>query len=260
MERLNLALDVPVCRAGTRMDKSLEDVGNRTYHEAQSHMELLPNYYRWVYGKFAGVLKGRVVELGCGAGLGIASYLSRVDHVHAIDFNDELIQRVRQQFTSDKVTAVQADLLGDWAALNNVVVDAVVMMDVLEHFEDDRTLMRRAAGLICPGGYIVVKVPANKELFSSMDQASGHYRRYDPEDLLALAGNMRLNVKSIRHINPIGALVYRLRNRQKTNFSRTFKPHQLRAINAALPFLSLFDTLSSSYGLSLVAVFQKPER
>lgn len=242
------------------MERSVEEVGNRTYHEAQSHMELLPNYYRWVYGKFAGVLKGRIVELGSGAGLGIATYLSRVDHVHAVDFNDELIQRVRQRFAPDKVTPVQADLLGDWGTLTNVVADAVVMMDVLEHFEDDKTLMRRAMDLVGPGGYVIVKVPANRRLFSTMDQASGHYRRYDPDDLLALAGDVGLRVESIRHINPVGVLGYLFRKGHKTNFSRTFKPYQLRAINALLPVISLFDAVSTRYGLSLIAIFRKSGR
>jgi len=92
-----------------------------------------------------------------------------------------------------------------------------------------------------------VKVPANKKLFSAMDQASGHFRRYDPEDLGKLARRTELEAVELRYINAVGALVYRLRNKKQTNFSRTFQPRQLRTINAALPILSALDSLCSRF-------------
>ena len=160
---------------------------NRTYHEAQSSMELLPNYYKWTYGKFRRYITGDVVELGCGSGTGIRCYLERAHHVYAVDHNDELLMRISQSFDTSKVTPIKADLMDDWHELKGIEADIVILMDVLEHFRDDEDFLQKAAALLKPGGKIAIKVPAQSALYSSIDEASGHFRRYDPEDLRRLA-------------------------------------------------------------------------
>ena len=62
---------------------------------------------------------------------------------------------------------------------------------------------------------------------------------------------------SLRKMNPVGALAYRLKSGKNTNFSRTFSVRQLRMINASLPLLSWFDYLPLVGGLSLAGVFRK---
>lgn len=56
--------------------------------------------------------------------------------------------------------------------------DTIAYIDVLEHIEDDRGEMARAANLLRPGGHMVVLSPAHPFLFSPFDKAIGHYRRY----------------------------------------------------------------------------------
>ena len=65
----------------------------------------------------------------------------------------------------------------------------VMMLDVLEHVEDDLGFLREYRPL--PGGYMLVSAPAFMRLWSDHDEACGHYRRYrlqDLEHLLGLAG------------------------------------------------------------------------
>lgn len=231
--------------------------GNRTYHEAQSHMELLPNYYRWTYGKFEPYLRGDVVELGCGSGIGIAAYLENVDRVYAVDYNADLVARARVRLASSKVVPILADLAGDWQELEGVKADAVVMMDVLEHFQYDRLVLRKAGALVKTRGHLLVKVPAQRALFSSLDSASGHFRRYDEADLVRTVTEAGFEPLVLRHINKLGAMVYRMRGKRGTNFSRTFSPLQLRAINALMPIVSWLDCIALGRGLSLVGVFRK---
>jgi 2-polyprenyl-3-methyl-5-hydroxy-6-metoxy-1,4-benzoquinol methylase/putative flippase GtrA len=237
--------------------RSEVESGNRTYHRAQEQMELLPNYYEWTYRDFRSYLHGLVVELGCGAGMGVATYIGQASRVYAVDYNDELMRRVARRFPSPKVVPIRVDLSGSWEALGDVAAHAVVMMDVLEHFADDQAVAEKAWKLLVPGGHLLVKVPAQRSMFSNMDRASGHFRRYDAADLRALMDAAGFDPVSVREINPIGALVYRLKNRTNTNFSRTFSPRQLWIINALLPFLRWFDVLPFG-GLSLTGVFRKP--
>ena len=90
-----------------------------------------------------------------------------------------------------------------------------------------------------------------------MDQASGHFRRYDVDDLRKLSEESGLSLVFIKHINPVGAFVYKLKNKKNTNLSKTFSPRQLKIINVLLPMLRIGDIFSFIPGLSLVAVMKK---
>ena len=229
---------------------------NRTYHVAQDSMALLPNYYRWSYSVFGRFLRGKVVELGSGSGLGIPAYVDRVDHVTAVDHDRACLGRIRTAWPEDKVTTLQADLIGDWRELQGIQADSVLMMDVIEHFADDETLLRKSAALLNSGGHLLVKVPAQSALYSAMDEASGHYRRYDADQLRQLAINAGLEIVSLTSMNRLGAIAYRTRRKRRSNFSRSFSPAQLRAINWALPLVRLGDVVPGLPGLSLVGVFR----
>lgn len=230
---------------------------NRTYHVAQSHMELLPNYYRWTYGIFRPWLQGTVVELGCGAGLGFPAYVDRASRIIAVDHDDELLVRARA--VSSKVEVLKADLLQpQWREFDGLSVDSVLMMDVLEHFADDLAFLTAARDIVAPGGHLLIKVPAGAARYSPMDEASGHYRRYDPETLRALAAKLGLDVVKLYPINRMGGLAYRLKNNARSNFSRSFSRWQLQLINVGLPLIRLGDMLPVSEGLSLAAVLRKP--
>ena len=229
---------------------------NRTYHEAQSQMELLPNYYAWTYGVFLPYIHGTVVELGSGAGLGIAHYIQHTKKVYAVDFNGELLSRARALLPGDRLQTIQADLTDDWDELAHIKADAIIMMDVVEHFADDTNLIAKAAALLKPGGHMLIKVPANRSLYSPMDEASGHYRRYNREDFKKLADKARLKIERISPVNRAGALAYRFKNKQSTNFSKSFSPSQLKLINTLLPMVRLFDKIPGLPGLSLVAVLK----
>ena len=56
--------------------------------------------------------------------------------------------------------------------------DLVLMMDVLEHVDDDRQLVRHYAGKVPKGAHFVVTVPAFQFLWSGHDVFLEHKRRY----------------------------------------------------------------------------------
>jgi hypothetical protein len=63
----------------------------------------------------------------------------------------------------------------------------VLMLDVLEHMEDDRGALRdTVSSFLAPGGWLLVSVPAGQILFSRHDELLGHKRRYTPARLRAL--------------------------------------------------------------------------
>ena len=56
--------------------------------------------------------------------------------------------------------------------------DSIIYIDVLEHIEDDKTEMARAAARLSPGGHLIVLAPAHAFLYTPFDAAIGHFRRY----------------------------------------------------------------------------------
>ena len=156
---------------------------NVFYDEAQDRMMLLPNYYRWIFSAFSGYIKGNILEIGAGAGHFMPCYLKNADHVYALDHNPRLTHHIEKRFGSVKVSAITADLRSDIGALTYGEMNVVIALDVFEHFDDDAALVVRTAEWLATGGYLLVKVPAQSDLFGDTDRASGHFRRYDPEIL-----------------------------------------------------------------------------
>ncbi|MFS8585198.1 MAG: methyltransferase domain-containing protein [Acidimicrobiia bacterium] len=65
--------------------------------------------------------------------------------------------------------------------------DLVLLLDVLEHIDDDAGFLDRSVlPHLAEGALVVVSVPAYQRLFSSHDEALDHRRRYSPGRLRAL--------------------------------------------------------------------------
>lgn len=71
--------------------------------------------------------------------------------------------------------------------VNDDVMEQVLLLDVLEHIEDDRSFLDLLHKKIKMGGYCIITVPAFMCLWSSEDDAAGHFRRYRMSQLCQLA-------------------------------------------------------------------------
>jgi SAM-dependent methyltransferase len=65
--------------------------------------------------------------------------------------------------------------------------DVLLLMDVLEHIEDEVAFLEAVQAHLKPGGFLVIAVPARQHLFSSYDKAAGHLRRYSAQALRSVA-------------------------------------------------------------------------
>lgn len=141
------------------------------------------NYTRWIHAQLAPHLGPTVLEVGCGTGTLSGLLAAASERVLAVDGDPAYVaaaERRLQGVTQAEVRHADATRLelGE-------TFDTVVMLDVLEHIEDDVALLARLRGFLRPGGRLVVKVPAGPRLYSSIDQVVGHHRRYSGEGLRA---------------------------------------------------------------------------
>lgn len=135
--------------------------------------------------------------------------------------------------------------------------DTIIYIDVLEHIEDDRAELERAAAHLHPGGHLIVISPAHQWLFTPFDEAIGHYRRYNRPALLAIAPKA-LDVERIKYLDSIG-LAASIANRL---FLRQSMPTraQLRMWDTwMIPASRIVDKFLLFFaGKSIVAIWRKP--
>jgi SAM-dependent methyltransferase len=61
-----------------------------------------------------------------------------------------------------------------------------LVLDVLEHVEDDAGLLASLGGLTRPGGHLLISVPGWPALYGTHDRQLRHHRRYLPRRAMGL--------------------------------------------------------------------------
>lgn len=93
-------------------------------------------------------------------------------------------------YTPDEILPTKNQVIEKMDLLPARIENAiVVMMDVLEHLEEDHRMLRDIREKAKGENYFFITVPAFKDLWSGHDVYLGHYRRYTKKTLSALLLN-----------------------------------------------------------------------
>lgn len=211
---------------------------------------------KWIFDRIRRVIgpPATVLEVGCGTG-NVSSFLAQKGYaVIGCEYFSEAIHQAWPGFLK-----VQGDAHN--LPFEGKSFDIVGLFDVIEHFQDDSTLLKEAVRVVRKGGIIVVTVPARQELWSWFDENSLHKRRYAKEMLQRVFLQSALKPLSLEYMFMIlyPLLKYTRRNKggEKDN---PFKINRL----ANTLLRSIFDTerrisqhLSLPIGTSLIGVARK---
>jgi SAM-dependent methyltransferase len=63
--------------------------------------------------------------------------------------------------------------------------DLVCALDILEHVVDDTSALSELARVAAPGATLLLSVPLHPEAWTPFDEFVGHYRRYEPQQIVA---------------------------------------------------------------------------
>jgi SAM-dependent methyltransferase len=149
-------------------------------------------------------------------------------------------------------------------------VDAVMLLDVLEHIEEDQKFLIDLISKMKPGAVLAITVPAMKSLWSGWDPLVGHHRRYGKKDLSKLFQTFGkdFEVEEFRYIfwELIPLAIHRKWKLRDSVFAQVDPlkesevPHLSPLVNGMLYFISSIGLTISRwmpFGTTLVLVGKK---
>jgi SAM-dependent methyltransferase len=144
-----------------------------------------------------------LLEAGCSSGYLLAELLE--DWPESLVIGSDFIEGplLRLAARLPQLPLLRFDLVQ--CPLPEASVDAVVLLNVLEHIEDDRAAVAQVFRMLKPGGVAVIEVPAGPELYDAYDKHLQHFRRYRLRDLCALLQHAGFTVIDRSHL---GCFVY----------------------------------------------------
>jgi SAM-dependent methyltransferase len=121
---------------------------------------------------------GRMLDLGCGTG-GILRDWMGTHRCVGVDRSALALQICSRRGFD---VLARADL--NHMPFGDDRFDAVLLVDVIEHLEDDVGFLDQAKRLVAPGGRMIVSAPAFQLLWSQHDVTFEHHRRYSVSQLV----------------------------------------------------------------------------
>jgi SAM-dependent methyltransferase len=167
-------------------------------------LESVVNYHSWLTSLAAPFLGDDPVELGSGLGEYARRWLAMgAPRVTATELDPSRVAYLTRRFADEpRVQVKRMDVLAPDPGTHS----CLVAFNVVEHIEDDVAALRGAHTLLCPGGYVVVLVPAFNFAMGAFDRKVGHFRRYTVKSLRAAYESAGLTVDDVRYVNMPGLL------------------------------------------------------
>jgi SAM-dependent methyltransferase len=163
------------------------------------------NYRRWLARLALPWLGADPLEVGSGTGDYAEEWLDAVERLTISDAEPDRVAALKRRFADHPRVIVREFLAPSDERGSH---SAVVAYNVLEHIEDDVGALRGFAGLVEPGGRIILIVPAFPFAMSRFDREIGHHRRYTRTGLDRVMREAGLRPIVERYVNAPGLILW----------------------------------------------------
>ncbi len=236
----------------------------RYSQDGEQHLSVIDvsdNFTNWLYSEIEPFLQGDMLEVGSGLGTYSQKIVDKFSDNKIIlsDVDSSYVQNLSKRFKGlSNVYVNKLDLsnLSDFKRLPHKV-DTIFALNVLEHIEDDVSVLNNAYDVLKSGGRFVILVPAHKFLFCNLDSAVGHFRRYTKKDFEKKVAETKFKVGTMFYFDSLAMLGWYFNGKilKKTVIDEGV----MKVFDALVPFLKLFDkyVLMKKIGTSLIVVLEK---
>lgn len=151
-------------------------------------------YYRAKELALDSMLRGvpfhNVLDIGAGSGI-----FSR----HLLAWGADSAVCVDSAYNADHCESVGGKAIRFTRKITSCDADLVLLMDVLEHVDDDVQLIKASLAGAARGAFVLITVPAFQSLYSAHDRYLDHKRRYTLHSLEAAVTAAGLKIVSTRY-------------------------------------------------------------
>lgn len=238
-------------------------VSDKLYTEDAYGAEILgrlnraPRFNLWMADVIRPFVGDRVLEIGAGIGNMSMNLMPRSSY-WATDVNPLYIDYLVSLRTTRpymQVAHTDASALATYPP--GQTFDTVVCLNVVEHLEDDLAALRNIWSVLDAEGRAIILVPCGPNLYGTLDEVLGHYRRYTIEQLADVSQRAGFTVEQILKFNRPGVIGWWLNG--KLLRRRKFGLAQIRLLNLLTPLFRLVDSWFPLPPLSIIAILRKTE-
>ncbi len=208
----------------------------------------------------------QILEAGCGTG-GNLQMLSRYGEISAMELDETACQLANQR----QITQVKRGSLPDNIPFASDY-DLILILDVIEHLDDDLSALKALYYKLKPGGYLLVTVPAYMFLWSEHDEINHHKRRYRLKTLKQVVKKAGYEISYGSYFNtflfPVVAIVRSLAKllpKQNNNQISSDLVVPSKPVNQILKSLFaneryLINKFPLPFGVSVLLLARKPKK
>jgi len=145
----------------------------------------------------------RILDAGCGTGGNLLLLSKYSKNVIGLEYNIEAAKKAEIK-TGIKV---YQGSLPDNIPFSDSSFDLIVLLDVLEHIDDDIKALNTLNAKLKPNGSLLITVPAFKFLWSKHDNINNHKRRYTQQNL---KNKIKLSGFTLKYCNYFNTILFPL--------------------------------------------------
>lgn len=222
------------------------------------------NFTNWMYEEIKPYLGGNILEIGSGLG----TYSKKVirdfpqSKIWLSDIDKDYLEKLKDQFCRLPHVYTRKIDLNNPHDFENFPkkFNSIFALNVLEHVSDDIAAIKQLSRLLSPNGKLIFLVPAHKILFNCIDEAVGHCRRYDKQEIVEKIAQTDFKIKKLFYFNFFAIFGWFI------NGNILKKPalneSAMKFFDKLVPTFKIFERnfLRKISGISLIVILEKTKR
>ena len=198
-------------------------------------------------------ISGDVLEVGAGCGSFTRNYFKKkINKITLTEVDNFNILNLKKKYKNyDNIRIVNSPIKEIQGKF-----DCILYFHVLEHIKNDLEEIETAKSRLNENGYLIIMAPAHQKMYSNLDKAVGHFRRYEKD--FFMKNILNLKQEKLFFLDSMGYLLYYL---NKILFKKEVFPSKFKIFiwdKVFTPLSIILDfILRYQFGKCIVAVYKK---